>query len=396
MTISQEIDPIYRSLLLSDCRVPEGIEAQIVDPDDRPVSPGKRGLIRFRGTTVSSVLNAANTTEWPLREGWFYPGELAALTADGRVKLEGRSDDVMNLGHARFFSADTESALLAHPNVTAAAAFAWQNPETVVAAAAVTTSAPVAFDELAEFCSEQLTDYKVPEFVLFLPEMPCDEQGRTRKGKIRDILLANPPPRASERKANADDIVWAPGDDVWLETPNYAIRSLIPQDVNDRMLKWWADPEIVAPLKIQARTHSRETFVDHLNSFNNAERFFLGIFVKETGLHIGWWQIDYDPRTRVAILDVAIGDKSFQGRRIIDEMRNAIREFLFLDLGVFRIEAKIYVENVRSRRLAERGGYKLEAILASSEFATDGARRDLALYRLYESDWRSDPRDASK
>ena len=103
MTDDQRNDPIYRDLLISGCRLAEGVKAEVVDHDDRPLPVGKVGLIRFRGATVSSVLMKINATEWPLREGWFYPGDLAALRADGEVVFGGTSDEVINLGQERFF-----------------------------------------------------------------------------------------------------------------------------------------------------------------------------------------------------------------------------------------------------------------------------------------------------
>lgn len=388
MTHNRESEPIYRNLLISGCRLAEGIKAQVVDHDDRPLPYGKAGLIRFRGGAVSGGFGESDAAQWPFRDGWLYPGDLATLSVDGQVVFKGPSDDVMEIDQTRFFSADTEGALLAHPNVTAAAAFAWRNQAEVVAAAAVTTSAPVEFDELVALCREQVAEYKVPKFILYVPEMPRDRKGRIDKGKIREILVARPSPPSAERMASSESTGWKSGEDVLIEMPNYVIRSLKAEDVSDRMLEWWADPEIVAPLRIQHGNYARDDFAEFVSSFNNEDRFLLGIFVRETGLHIGWWEVDFNPDRRVAVLDLAIGDKSFQGRRIIDEMRDAFSEFLFDGLGVYRIEAKIYVDNFRSRRLAESSGYEMEAILASDELATDGERRDMALYRRYANAWR--------
>lgn len=383
MTDAQENDPIYRDLLISGCRVAGGIEAQVVDHDDRPLPQGKAGLIRFRGAAVSSGFGDSDAAEWPRRGEWLYPGDFATLGAEGQVAFKGRSDDVMKIDQWRFFSADTEDALMAHPNVTAAAAFAWRNPMGVVAGAAITTSSPVEFDELVALCRERVAEHKIPKFILFVPEMPRDRTGKIDKGKIREILVVRPSPRPADSESTG----WKSGEDVWLDTPNFVIRSLKAEDVSDRMLKWWADPEIVVPLKIRPGNYARDGFAEFVSSFNNTDHFLLGIFDRETGLHIGWWEVQFNWDTRVAILDLAIGDKSFQGHRIIDEMRDPFNVFLFHGLGVYRVEAKIYVDNIRSRRLAESSGYQLEAILASDELSSDGERRDVVLYRLYEIDW---------
>lgn len=387
MANNQADDPIYRGLLKPDCRLCEGIEAQIVDHDDRLLAHGKTGFIRFRGAAGPGESTGPDAAEQPYRDGWLYTGDVATLSEDGEITFKGRSNDVMKIGQARFFAADTENALLAHPKVTAAAAFAWRNQREVVSAAAVTTSSTVTYDELVALCREQIAEHKVPRFILFLTEMPRGSSGRIRKEKIKNILAAQPAPRRAEYVANGEALGWKSGEDVWLETPNFVIRTLKAEDVSDRMLKWWTDPEIVVPLKIRPAKYSRTSFVEFVNSFDNAGRFLLGIFVKDTGLHIGWWELEFNPERRSATLDLAIGDKSFQGRRIVDEMRDVFNEFLFDSVGIYRVEAKIYVDNFRSRRLAESSGYTMEGILATAEVSSDGVRRDMALYRLYDTAW---------
>ena len=76
--------------------------------------------------------------------------------------------------------------------------------------------------------------------------------------------------------------------------------------------------------------------------------------------------------------------KTFQGRRIVEEMRDAMNEFLFDGVGVYRIETKVYVDNIRSRRLAESSGYRLEAILATDELTTGGDIRSLDDIKRFE------------
>mgnify|MGYP003353367339 CR=1 FL=1 len=37
-------------------------------------------------------------TKAAFRDGWFYPGDLGTLTDDGRLRLAGRSSEIVNAG----------------------------------------------------------------------------------------------------------------------------------------------------------------------------------------------------------------------------------------------------------------------------------------------------------
>ena len=193
---------------------------------------------------------------------------------------------------------------------------------------------------------------------------------------------------------NANPIIdaaigWRPGQDVWLESQNYFMRSLKPEDASDRMLAWWADPEIMAPLRKKARTYSRENLVRYIDKFDNAGGFLLGIFVKDTGLHIGWRRIYYDAKKGSALNDVAVGDKSYQGRGVNFELQNVFYDFMFYSVGVKWMVATAYADNVRSCRRAERLGFRSSGIMPEQHLGTDGVLHDVIWFQLSERDWRA-------
>ena len=69
-----------------------GIELEI------ETDAGTSGKIRYRGRGVSSgYLENSNTNE-SFMDGWFYPGDRGHISDNGHVILEGRSDEIMNVG----------------------------------------------------------------------------------------------------------------------------------------------------------------------------------------------------------------------------------------------------------------------------------------------------------
>jgi ribosomal-protein-alanine N-acetyltransferase len=76
------------------------------------------------------------------------------------------------------------------------------------------------------------------------------------------------------------------------------------------------------------------------------------------------------------------------------EAKRLIFDFAFDSLHLHRVEARIAVANVRSRRAFERLGATREGLLKES-FFKNGSYQDQHLYVVFEQDWRSrNTRDA--
>jgi acyl-coenzyme A synthetase/AMP-(fatty) acid ligase len=70
-----------------------GVEMQIVNEDDGPVTIGEHGLVRYRTRFLTETLadhhpDKANDSSGP----WWYPGDLGRLTDDGILCISGRVD----------------------------------------------------------------------------------------------------------------------------------------------------------------------------------------------------------------------------------------------------------------------------------------------------------------
>ncbi len=171
-------------------RIIEGVEAEIVDEQDTPLPPDSLGLLRFRvAMPPTSYLNDPEASAIAFRHGWFYPGDVAILSADGYFFLKGRADDVINNAGAKFYPIEVETALKEHPEVIEAAAMGWPHARVgEVVVAVVATQAPVEVETLQNFCKTRLAGFKVPQLILFLPELPKSDQGKVRKAELKDLI----------------------------------------------------------------------------------------------------------------------------------------------------------------------------------------------------------------
>jgi len=74
---------------------------EVVSESGRHVSPGELGRVRVSTKDgPKAYLNDEFATKEHFRDGYFYSGDLAVTRSDGRIALQGRSTDVLNVqGH---------------------------------------------------------------------------------------------------------------------------------------------------------------------------------------------------------------------------------------------------------------------------------------------------------
>jgi acyl-CoA synthetase (AMP-forming)/AMP-acid ligase II len=95
-----------------------GVAVEVVDGQDRPVPPGATGRVRVRtDAMVAGYLDDPEATSRMFRGGWFYPGDLGILHGVRQLRLIGRSDDLLNIGGAKFAPELLEDLVLRHAPV---------------------------------------------------------------------------------------------------------------------------------------------------------------------------------------------------------------------------------------------------------------------------------------
>lgn len=89
-----------------------GVDVEIVDERDERLPVGQPGAIRVRSPDmVDGYLEDPEATALQFRGGWFYPGDTGVLIAPRRLKVLGRSDEMLNLGGEKHAPAAIEDPL---------------------------------------------------------------------------------------------------------------------------------------------------------------------------------------------------------------------------------------------------------------------------------------------
>jgi acyl-coenzyme A synthetase/AMP-(fatty) acid ligase len=121
------------------------------------------------------------------RDGWFYPGDIGAVTADNVLIVSGRQTAVLNVGGNKMGPEMIEQAAMAFPGVTQAGAYGVENSFGIleVRLAIVATQG---LDEagLHRHLQKHLPDIFVPRQMLRLANLP-----RNATGKLDRARLAN-------------------------------------------------------------------------------------------------------------------------------------------------------------------------------------------------------------
>src|ERR1700727_99844 len=169
--------------------VPAGPEIAIMDDAGRLLNRGETGEVVIRGENVTAAYeNNPKANGEALVTGWFRTGDQGVIDADSYLTLTGRLKEIINRGGEKISPREVDEALMDHPAVLQAVAFAVPHPmlgEDVGAAVVLREGLSATEQELGAFLSERLAAFKTPRKILFLAEIP---KGAT--GKLQRIGLA--------------------------------------------------------------------------------------------------------------------------------------------------------------------------------------------------------------
>lgn len=170
--------------------VPPGAEVEIVDDEGLPVPDGEAGELRVRGErTASGYLGDPVATAERFRGGWYYTRDVVRRLPDGRLVIDGRVDDRMNLGGTKFMPQMLEQAALECAGVIDCAAFAVPDDQGLDQAWLAVCAEP-GFDR--ERLIAHLADDPAlpPPRLAWIDEIPRNAMGKVERARLREAVLA--------------------------------------------------------------------------------------------------------------------------------------------------------------------------------------------------------------
>ncbi len=166
-----------------------GVEAKILDDDDRELPAGELGEVCVRGRNVMvGYYGLPEETARTLRGGWLHTGDVGRLDADGFLYIVERKKDLIIRGGFNIYPREVEEVLYAHPKIAEAAVVGMRDPlmgEDVLAFVALKEGEQATAEEIVGFCQERLAKFKCPKQVRFVESLPKNPVGKILRKELR-------------------------------------------------------------------------------------------------------------------------------------------------------------------------------------------------------------------
>jgi RimJ/RimL family protein N-acetyltransferase len=139
------------------------------------------------------------------------------------------------------------------------------------------------------------------------------------------------------------------------------LRRLTEDDATQEYVGWMNDSEINQYLESRFYEQTIESTKAYIRSVTNDNNYQFGIFLNESGKHIGNIKIgSINHFHRYADIGFLIGDKSCWGRGIATEAIKLATDFAFNTLKLHKLWGGAYSPNIGSIKAFLKNGYQQE------------------------------------
>lgn len=174
-----------------------GYQAMIVDEQGMPVSPGEIGNLLISGDSICShYWNKHERTKATIVGSWIQTGDKYYQDERGIYWYCGRSDDMLKVSGQWVSPVEVESALIAHPDVLAAAVVGREDrdglikPQAFVVLKDGVMPSDALADELKQHVKTTLIPVKYPRWIEFVTELPMTATGKIQRYRLRERLAS--------------------------------------------------------------------------------------------------------------------------------------------------------------------------------------------------------------
>lgn len=191
-------NPVHRERKAGSIGLPlADTDCKIVDIEDgeREVALGETGELCIKGPQVmKGYWNMPSETDFTLRDGWLYTGDIARIDEDGYFYIIDRKKDMIISEGFNIYPNEIDEVVLTHPKVLDAAAVGVPDRlrgEKVVLYVVLKEGEVARQDEIVGFCKEHLAKYKVPKRVEFKKELPKTPVGKVLRRVLREEAVGD-------------------------------------------------------------------------------------------------------------------------------------------------------------------------------------------------------------
>jgi acyl-CoA synthetase (AMP-forming)/AMP-acid ligase II len=167
------------------------VDVKIVDEEGKEVETGAIGEIVLKSAKVfKGYWKNLKATRETIVDGWLHTGDIGKIDEEGFIYILDRKKDMINRGGEKIYSLEVENVLGDNPKVLEVAVVGVPDAmmgEVVKACIVLRSGENATQEEIKEFCTERLANYKVPKFVEFMDCLPRNPAGKVNKPALRYI-----------------------------------------------------------------------------------------------------------------------------------------------------------------------------------------------------------------
>jgi len=168
-------------------------EVKIVREDGSTADIGETGEVCARGYGVMQGYwdDEDKTADTIDSEGWLHSGDLGEMQGDGYIKITGRIKDMIIRGGENVYPREIEEFLYTHPAIQEVQVFGVPDEkygEQVAAWVQLRDNTSLTEEQVKEYCSGQITHFKIPKYIKVVDEFPMTVTGKMQKFVMRDAF----------------------------------------------------------------------------------------------------------------------------------------------------------------------------------------------------------------
>lgn len=170
-----------------------GVEVAIIDPETHELAPlGTDGEICCRGYGVmKGYYNMPEQTAQCIdANGWLHSGDIGRMDRDGYYHITGRLKDIIIRGGENISPKEVEDFLGTMPGVRDVAVVGCPSKkygEQPAAFVIPVEGAAISEHDVAEFCKDRISWFKIPKYVHFMEVFPMTASQKIQKYKLREL-----------------------------------------------------------------------------------------------------------------------------------------------------------------------------------------------------------------
>jgi RimJ/RimL family protein N-acetyltransferase len=182
-----------------------------------------------------------------------------------------------------------------------------------------------------------------------------------------------------------------PKREVNLDCGHYLLRTLTADDASARWASWMSDPKNLRLLNAAPKAMSESDLGAYIKQFDQRSHLLIGIFEKNTGLHIGFFRLDIDHRLKRCLMFLLIGEQKFRHWSVTHDIRVPFQDYIFDVLGLNTVLATVLASNQAMSRYMLKSGWNLDNTIAQQQVRPLGASptADLSFLSLSRDAWRA-------